>query len=106
MILGYLFFSWIVDKVTLEFTFTLDKAKRLRKKSLIMEQKEIRSSKVFKDRLAAILKGIKEESLKRNDCLRIAHVESCKTDQQIRKVLEERKFDTYIIGDNGLKITW
>ena len=106
MILGYFFFSWIVNSVTLEFTFSASKADRLCRRSEQMQRKEIRSSKVFKNRLAAVLKAIKEESLKNNNSLKIAYIESCKTDQQIKNILEERKFDTCLIGNNGLRITW
>ena len=71
------------------------------------EKREILKSKVFKDRLFNIIERIKEETVKGKNCIEITYLDSCKTDQQIRKVLQERKYETSKwSSNNSLMISW
>ena len=104
-LMGY-FFPKIVGAINDKRQFTAKKAEYIAKHALLTERKEIRGSEVFKTRMSEILKTIKEKSSKNETELRITHIGSCKTDQQIRKALEERGFNVASVYDNGATIRW
>jgi hypothetical protein len=107
VIVGFALFPFLIDELKVKLSFGATKTNAFRKKTEKREQREIRNSKVFKDRLFNIIERIKEESIKGKHRIEITHLEACKTDQQIRKVLEERKYETSRWnGDNSLTISW
>jgi hypothetical protein len=103
--MGY-YFPKIVEAIRKRRQFTADRAKYIAKHALQVEIKETRDSEVFKTRMSEILKTIKEKSYKNETELGVTHLETCKTDQQIRKALGERGFSIGSVYDNGMTIRW
>jgi hypothetical protein len=100
------FFPKLLKIINDNREFTAKKAEYIARNAIRVEREEIRSSKIFKERLSAILKTIREKSSKHENELRVTNVESCKTDQQIRKALEERGFSIIRAYENGMTIRW
>ena len=107
VIAGFVFLPFLINELRIKLSFGLTKANALRRKEEKREEKETRNSKVYKDRLFHILEKIKEETTKGNRHIEITSLSQCKTDQQIKKYLEERKFEVSSWrSSNSLIISW
>lgn len=111
-ITGVYFGSVLIPEIftRLEFRLmtTAEKQRALQDEIERREIKNVKKSKVFKDRLQSILKSIEDATREKRNSLTVAYFSNCKTDNAIRQELERRKFDTRTSWEdkNSMTILW
>lgn len=110
--LGMLFtvngLPWVIDFFKKRIKTGSYQAEYLLERSAKFNSKKIRRSKVFKNRLKIILEIIEDAAKKGEESITITYLDNCHTDLEMRNILNEKGFHTYVNFDgiNSLRIKW
>jgi predicted PurR-regulated permease PerM len=108
LLLGSLIIPPIVDKLQYILAYSSQRAEQAENSARSFRHRQIRRTKAFRERLAAILDSIEESSQNGKNNLTVTYVNGCWTDEAIYHELVKRKFrvNRNYMENNSMRITW